>query len=311
MSTETTNKKIKIDNGTTFGRTYTDKAIDERLQGLVSTATFTPVKEKANNSLQKPAGLTKTKLVGVGTNGQENIEIGDNLTLANGKLSATGGSSGSEGGISVIELTDKNGTIASTQLGEINANPQNFAFKYNGKILLFTSADSTTYQYCNNTTSSSDNNVMTTSTLLTITLSTGVYTIAENVHNVVANSIHPANGGNLTNIQVGSKVYSIPSGSGGVKVVYHDEALHFGLKTNTTYERGSIISGPWTTLGEKDIGYLPGYEIKLNNGIVLYPIWICMDSAQKKLRMDMYVAVGGTNDTIKDVLVRCIRTSIE
>ena len=94
MSTETTNKKIKIDNGTTFGKTYTDKAIDERLQGLVSTATFTPVQEKANNSLQKPAGLIKTKLVGVGTNGQENIEIGDNLTLANGKLSATGGGTG-------------------------------------------------------------------------------------------------------------------------------------------------------------------------------------------------------------------------
>ena len=91
MNTETTNKKIKIDNGTTFGKTYTDKAVDERLQGLVSTATFTPVQEKANNSLQKPAGLTKTELVGVGTNGQENIEIGDNLTLANGKLSATGG----------------------------------------------------------------------------------------------------------------------------------------------------------------------------------------------------------------------------
>ena len=97
MSTETTNKKIKIDNGTTFGKTYTDKAVDERLQGLVSTTTFTPVKEKANNSLQKPAGLTKTKLVGVGTNGQENIEIGDNLTLANGKLSATGGGGGGEG----------------------------------------------------------------------------------------------------------------------------------------------------------------------------------------------------------------------
>ena len=93
MSTETTNKKIKIDNGTTFGRTYTDKAIDERLQGLVSTATFAPVQEKANNSLQKPAGLAKTKLVGVGTNGQENIEIGDNLILTNGKLSATGGKS--------------------------------------------------------------------------------------------------------------------------------------------------------------------------------------------------------------------------
>lgn len=91
MSTETTNKKIKIDNGTTFGRTYTDKAVDERLQGFVNTATFTPVKEKADNSLQKPSGLTKTELVGVGANGQENIEIGDNLTLANGKLSATGG----------------------------------------------------------------------------------------------------------------------------------------------------------------------------------------------------------------------------
>ena len=118
-----------------------------------------------------------------------------------------------EGGISVIELTDKNGTIASTQLGEINANPQNFAFKYSGKILLFAGTGSTTYQYCNNTTNSSDNNVTTTSTLLTITSSTGVYTIDENVHNVVANSTDPVNGGDLTNIQVGSKVYSIPSGS--------------------------------------------------------------------------------------------------
>ena len=127
MSTETTNKKIKIDNGTTFGRTYTDKAVDELLKNV-------------------------------------------------------GG-----GGISVIELTDKNGTIASAQLGKINANPQNFAFKYNGKILLFTKADSTTYQYCNNITNSSDNNVMTTSVLLTITSSTGVYTIAENPHHVSSN----------------------------------------------------------------------------------------------------------------------------
>ena len=118
-----------------------------------------------------------------------------------------------EGGISVIELTDKNGTIASTQLGEINANPQNFAFKYSGKILLFAGTGSTTYQYCNNTTNSSDNNVTTTSTLLTIESSTGAYTITENVHNVVANSTHSVNGGDLTNIQVGSKVYSIPSGS--------------------------------------------------------------------------------------------------
>ena len=172
MSTETTNKKIKIDNGTTFGRTYTDKAVDEMLKNV-----------------------------------------------------------GGEGGISVIELIDKNGTIASTQLSKINANPQNFAFKYNGKILLFTKADSTTYQYCNNTTSSSENNVMTTSTLLTITSSTGVYTIAENVHNVVANSIHPANGGDLTNIQVGSKVYSIPSGGGGtIKAKLEQITFKFSAK---------------------------------------------------------------------------------
>ena len=57
---------------------------------------------KIQNSLQKPAGLTKTKLVGVGTNGQENIEIGDNLTLANGKLSASGG--GDSKKIGTIEL---------------------------------------------------------------------------------------------------------------------------------------------------------------------------------------------------------------
>ena len=55
------------------------------------TQTAAEVQGILNNSLQKPTGLTKTKLVGVGVNGQENIEIGDNLTLANGKLSATGG----------------------------------------------------------------------------------------------------------------------------------------------------------------------------------------------------------------------------
>ena len=123
MSTETTNKKIKIDNGTTFGRTYTDKAVDERLQGLVSTATFTPVKEKANNSLQKPSGLTKTKLVGVGTNGQENIEIGDNLTLANGKLSATGGVSGGSD-MNVLEVNNNTftGFIDTNKINLIKLN---------------------------------------------------------------------------------------------------------------------------------------------------------------------------------------------
>ena len=56
---------------------------------------------KIQNSLQKPTGLTKTKLVGVGTNGQENIEIGDNLTLSNGKLSATGGGSSGDNVVTI------------------------------------------------------------------------------------------------------------------------------------------------------------------------------------------------------------------
>lgn len=71
------------------------------------------IKGKIDAALQKPTGLTKTKLVGVGTNGQENIEIGENLTLANGKLSATGGGSGGDNVVtinfndSVKERTDK------------------------------------------------------------------------------------------------------------------------------------------------------------------------------------------------------------
>lgn len=58
----------------------------------VSTA-LAALAGKIDAALQRPTGLTKTKLVGVGTNGQENIEIGDNLTLANGKLFAMGGGS--------------------------------------------------------------------------------------------------------------------------------------------------------------------------------------------------------------------------
>ena len=42
------------------------------------------------------SGATKSTLVGIGPNGQEQIEIGDNLTLVDGVLSANGG--GSEGG---------------------------------------------------------------------------------------------------------------------------------------------------------------------------------------------------------------------
>lgn len=71
-----------------------DHKINFRLDTNVSGLIF--------NSLQKPTGLTKTELVGVGANGQENIEIGDNLTLANGKLSATGGGSG---GFNILTYT--------------------------------------------------------------------------------------------------------------------------------------------------------------------------------------------------------------
>lgn len=40
MSTETTKKKIKFDNGTNFARAYTDKAIDAKLPtDLKATAT--------------------------------------------------------------------------------------------------------------------------------------------------------------------------------------------------------------------------------------------------------------------------------
>lgn len=75
----------------------------------------TNVNNLINNSLQKPAGLTKTKLVGVGTNGQENIEIGDNLTLANGKLSSTGGGSG--GDFDIVTLSEDRKTYTGTISG--------------------------------------------------------------------------------------------------------------------------------------------------------------------------------------------------
>ena len=66
------------------------------------TQTATEVQDILNNSLQKPTGLTKTKLVGVGINGQENIEIGDNLTLANGKLSSAAGGGSARHGYTIF-----------------------------------------------------------------------------------------------------------------------------------------------------------------------------------------------------------------
>ena len=94
-----------------------DHKINFRLDTNVSGLIF--------NSLQKPAGLTKTKLVGVGTNGQENIEIGDNLTLANGKLSATGGGSG---GVEINILNCDGDTMTYT--GTLSTNKLNILFRY-------------------------------------------------------------------------------------------------------------------------------------------------------------------------------------
>lgn len=61
------------------------------------------VKGKIDAALQKPTGLTKTELVGVGASGQENIEIGDNLTLKDGKLNAASASGGNS--IPIVEGT--------------------------------------------------------------------------------------------------------------------------------------------------------------------------------------------------------------
>ena len=58
MSTETTNKKIKIDNGTTFGRTYTDKAVDEMLQSVGGSAVG--VIELNDNQYQELRGNSLT-----------------------------------------------------------------------------------------------------------------------------------------------------------------------------------------------------------------------------------------------------------
>lgn len=76
------------------------------------TQTAAEVQDILNNSLQKPTGLTKTKLVGVGANGQENIEIGDNLTLANGKLSSS--ATGGGGGVNGLE-SDAEGNLTATK----------------------------------------------------------------------------------------------------------------------------------------------------------------------------------------------------
>lgn len=95
------NRNTAIADSATIKHSLADKKISFNLDNTTNN--------KITNSLQKPTGLTKTELVGVGTNGQENIEIGDNLTLANGKLSA----SASGGGVNILALNDNHDKISS------------------------------------------------------------------------------------------------------------------------------------------------------------------------------------------------------
>ena len=103
------NRNAAIKDSTTIKHTLVENKISLDLDAAI--------KEKINAALQKPTDLTKTKLVGVGTQGQENIEIGDNLTLANGKLSATGGGSGGNEFDVVVssDFTTYTGTISGTK----------------------------------------------------------------------------------------------------------------------------------------------------------------------------------------------------
>lgn len=129
-----TNRKDSFADSSTIKHYYYDKTHKVGFQ--LANATNT----KIQNSLQKPVGLTKTELVGVGTNGQENIEIGDNLTLANGKLSASGGDSGVELNILVGTITgNSNGTLQGTYTGTLDIHKINILFiasLSNGYILI-------------------------------------------------------------------------------------------------------------------------------------------------------------------------------
>lgn len=102
------NRNAAIKDSTTIKHTLTENKISLDLDEAV--------KGKIDAALQKPAGLTKTELVGVGTNGQENIEIGDNLTLANGKLSAAAG-----GGVNGLE-SDAEGNLTASKNLKISGN---------------------------------------------------------------------------------------------------------------------------------------------------------------------------------------------
>lgn len=102
------NRNTAIADSATIKHSLADKKISFNLDDTTNN--------KITNSLQKPTGLTKTELVGVGTNGQENIEIGDNLTLVNGKLSAS--ASGGGEAFDIIYLNDNDEITSGSFTGE-------------------------------------------------------------------------------------------------------------------------------------------------------------------------------------------------
>ena len=94
-----------------------------------------------------PGTLDKSYLIGVGTYGEEVIEIGDNLTLIDGVLSATSGNGSSSGGSSggssgassngvnllqaTIERADEYGNPAGTYTGTIDPHKVNIVILQN------------------------------------------------------------------------------------------------------------------------------------------------------------------------------------
>lgn len=122
MSTETTNKKIKIDNGTTFGKTYTDKAIDAKLPtDIIASA----------NKLQLGVGSTA---LGNGVNLD-----GFTYDEATKTLKASGGGGGGSGVAEIVLSDSQMQTLSSTysitftdEQANILENTVAFKWTYNG-----------------------------------------------------------------------------------------------------------------------------------------------------------------------------------
>lgn len=108
MSTETTKKKIKIDNGTNFARAYTDKAIDAKLPtDLKATAT----------SLSLLAGSTK---IGSGIN-----LSGFEYDEATKTLKASGGGKSVSPCLNLMDMTTDPPTVRTTITEEEKTNLEN------------------------------------------------------------------------------------------------------------------------------------------------------------------------------------------